>query len=145
MQPYNNIYSHVVYTIIFSRKRVGQALQFDMDLECQIEAYPPPAIEWYRDNILLNNNQHYRISHFPFDDEHTNTILRVITIEKKQYANYTCKATNIYGQKEGHVILFETVVPICPPACDGYNYNSGSDSLKILDLWILIWVYYYMF
>ena len=72
-----------------------------MDLECQIEAYPPPAIEWYRDNILLNNNQHYRISHFPFDDEHTNTILRVITIEKKQYANYTCKATNIYGQKEG--------------------------------------------
>ena len=84
-----------------SRKRVGQALQFDMDLECQIEAYPPPAIEWYRDNILLNNNQHYRISHFPFDDEHTNTILRVITIEKKQYANYTCKATNIYGQKEG--------------------------------------------
>ena len=113
-----------------------------MDLECQIEAYPPPAIEWYRDNILLNNNQHYRISHFPFDDEHTNTILRVITIEKKQYANYTCKATNIYGQKEGHVILFETVVPICPPACDGYNYNSGSDSLKIFDLWIIIWVYY---
>jgi len=124
------------------RKRVGQALQFDMDLECQIEAYPPPAIEWYRDNILLNNNQHYRISHFPFDDEHTNTILRVITIEKKQYANYTCKATNIYGQKEGHVILFETVVPICPPACDGYNYNSGSDSLKIFDLWIIIWVCY---
>lgn len=29
------------------RKRVGQALQFDMDLECYIEAYPPPAIKWY--------------------------------------------------------------------------------------------------
>ena len=28
--------------------------------------------------------QHYRISHFAFDDEYTNTILRVITIEKKQ-------------------------------------------------------------
>jgi hypothetical protein len=24
----------------------------------------------------------------------------------------------------GHVVLFETVVPICPPACDGYNYSS---------------------
>ena len=28
------------------RKRLGQALQFDMDLECRIEAYPPPAIKW---------------------------------------------------------------------------------------------------
>ena len=39
------------------RKRVGQALQFDADLECHIEAYPPPAIKWYRDNILLSTNQ----------------------------------------------------------------------------------------
>ena len=66
------------------RKRLGQALQFDMDLECNIEAYPAPAITWYRDKIQLKNNQHYSLSHFPFDDEYTNTILRVITIEKKQ-------------------------------------------------------------
>ncbi len=78
-------------TIKIPRKRLGQALQFDMDLECQIEAYPPPAIKWFRDNIPLTNNQHYQLSHFAFDDEYTNTILRVITIEKKQYANYTCQ------------------------------------------------------
>lgn len=111
------------------RKRLGQALQFDMDLECHIEAYPPPAIKWYRDNILLNNNQHYMISHFAFDDEYVNTILRVITIEKKQYANYSCKAINILGEAEGNVVLFETVVPICPPACDGYNYSSYATCL----------------
>jgi len=98
--------------------------QFDMDLECNIEAYPAPAITWYRDKIQLKNNQHYSLSHFPFDDEYTNTILRVITIEKKQYANYTCRAVNIMGEAEGHVQLFETVIPICPPACDGYNYSS---------------------
>jgi hypothetical protein len=23
--------------------------------------------------------------------------------------------------------LFETVVPICPPACDGYNFSSGQE------------------
>lgn len=113
------------------RKRVGQALQFDADLECHIEAYPPPAIKWYRDNILLSNNQHYRISHFAFDDEYTNTILRVITIEKKQYSSYTCKAINVLGEAEGHVVLFETVVPICPPACDGYNYSSGAENLYV--------------
>ena len=32
--------------ITIPRKRLGQALQFDMDLECRIEAYPPPAIKW---------------------------------------------------------------------------------------------------
>merc|ERR1719384_1124094 len=112
------------------RKRVGQALQFDMDLECHIEAYPPPAIKWFRDNIQLTNNQHYSISHFAFDDEYTNTILRVITIEKKQYANYSCRAINILGEAEGHVVLFETVVPICPPACDGYNYSSGTIGIQ---------------
>ena len=80
------------------RARVGQALQFDMDLECHIEAYPPPAIKWFRNGIQLTNNQHYSISHFAFDDEYTNTILRVITIEKKQYANYSCKAINILGK-----------------------------------------------
>jgi len=123
------------------RKRLGQALQFDMDLECQIEAYPPPAIQWFRDSILINNNQHYMVSHFPFDDEHTNTILRVITIEKKQYSNYTCTAKNIYGEEKGHVVLFETVVPICPPACDGYNY-SGCESLKLFNIWIWLLAYY---
>ena len=74
--------------------------------------------------------QHYGISHFAFDDEYVNTILRVITIEKKQFANYTCKAVNILGEAEGRVVLFETVVPICPPACDGYSfsfYTSGCE------------------
>ena len=33
-------------------------------------------------------------------------------------------AINVLGEAKGHVILFETVVPICPPACDGYNYSS---------------------
>ena len=59
------------------RKRLGQALQFDMDLECHIEAYPPPAIRWYDgEGRLIRNNQHFRISHFTFDDEYVNTILR---------------------------------------------------------------------
>ena len=59
------------------RKRLGQALQFDMDLECHIEAYPPPAIRWYDgEGRLIRNNQHFRISHFTFDDEYVNTMLR---------------------------------------------------------------------
>lgn len=123
------------------RKRLGQALQFDMDLECHIEAYPPPAIRWYDgEGRLIKNNQHFRISHFAFDDEYTNTILRVITIEKIQYANYTCEAENKLGKATGHVVLFETVVPICPPACDGYSYISGQDSVRVnmLYFWTIL-------
>ena len=42
------------------RPRMAQALQYDMDLECHIEAYPPPAITWHKDDVQLSNNQHYR-------------------------------------------------------------------------------------
>ncbi|KOB64600.1 Lachesin, partial [Operophtera brumata] len=41
------------------RPRLAQALQYDMDLECHVEAYPPPAITWLKDEIQLSNNQHY--------------------------------------------------------------------------------------
>jgi len=115
------------------RKRLGQALQFDMDLECKILAYPPPAIRWFREGTSepITNNQHYQISHFAHDDEYVDTILRVITIEKKQYGNYTCQAENRLGSQNGKVELFETVIPICPPACDSYNYSSGGMDLAL--------------
>ena len=54
----------------------------------------------------------------------------MITIEKIQYANYTCEAENKLGEATGHVVLFETVVPICPPACDGYNYASAESRIQ---------------
>jgi len=46
--------------ITVPRPRLGQALQYDMDLECHVIAYPPPAITWWKDDIQLSNNQHYR-------------------------------------------------------------------------------------
>lgn len=77
-----------------------------MDLECHVEAYPPPAISWLKDEVQLSNNQHYSISHFATADEFTDTTLRVITIEKRQYGLFTCKAQNKLGTAEGQVQLF---------------------------------------
>ncbi|ENN78882.1 hypothetical protein YQE_04671, partial [Dendroctonus ponderosae] len=88
------------------RPRLGQALQYDMDLECHVEAYPLPAITWEKDDITLVNNQHNMISHFAVADEFTDTTLRVITIEKRQYGQYVCKAANRLGTSEGRVELF---------------------------------------
>ncbi|TDG50757.1 hypothetical protein AWZ03_002746 [Drosophila navojoa] len=112
--------------ITVPRPRLGQALQYDMDLECHIEAYPPPAIVWTKDDIQLANNQHYTISHFATADEYTDSTLRVITIEKRQYGDYVCKATNRFGDAEARVNLFETIIPVCPPAC-GQAYYGGAE------------------
>ncbi|XP_029177585.1 lachesin isoform X2 [Nylanderia fulva] len=93
------------------RPRLGQALQYDMDLECHVEAYPPPAITWVKDDVQLSNNQHYSISHFATADEYTDTTIRVITIEKRQYGEYTCRAANKLGSAETKVELFEISMP----------------------------------
>ncbi|XP_060533195.1 lachesin [Cylas formicarius] len=108
------------------RPRLGQALQYDMDLECHVEAYPPPAISWEKDEITLSNNQHYKISHFAVADEFTDTTLRVITIEKRQYGQYVCRAANKLGTSTGRVELFETVIPVCPPACGSNRFAAAS-------------------
>lgn len=110
--------------ITIPRPRLGQALQYDMDLECHVEAYPPPAIIWVKDEIILSNNQHYSISHFATADEFTDSTLRVITIEKRQYGDYRCRAINKLGSDEAKANLFETVIPVCPPACGQAHYGG---------------------
>ncbi|XP_041970608.1 lachesin isoform X1 [Aricia agestis] len=118
------------------RPRLGQALQYDMDLECHVEAYPPPAITWLKEEVQLTNNQHYRISHFATADEFTDTTLRVITIEKKQYGTFKCKAQNKLGSDEGTVELFETIIPVCPPACGTARFG-GAHALAVSPLTVL--------
>lgn len=92
--------------ITVPRPRLGQALQYDMDLECHVEAYPPPALTWHKDEVQLSNNQHHSISHFATADEYTDSTLRIITIEKRQYGEYICKAANKLGSSEQKVELF---------------------------------------
>lgn len=110
------------------RPRLGQALQYDMDLECHVEAYPPPAIVWIKDDVQLSNNQHYSISHFATADEFTDTTIRIITIEKRQYGHYVCRAANKLGTAEAKVELFESIIPVCPPAC---GQSRTSDAAQI--------------
>lgn len=89
-----------------SRPRTGQALQYDMDLECQIDAYPLPAITWIKDNIELRNDQHYQVSHMNTSNDHTDSVLHVTNVEKIQYGQYSCKATNTLGSNATTIELF---------------------------------------
>ncbi|XP_077273464.1 septate junction protein lachesin isoform X2 [Temnothorax americanus] len=114
------------------RPRLGQALQYDMDLECHVEAYPPPAIIWLKDDVQLSNNQHYSISHFATADEYTDTTIRVITIEKRQYGEYVCRAANKLGTAETKVELFEISTPNINYPGLQWAAASRYDSLKWL-------------
>lgn len=100
------------------RPRYGQALNYEAVLHCHVEAFPSPTIVWIKDNQQLTNNQHYYISIFSTSDEFTSTTLKVRRIEKKQYGNYTCRATNKLGSTDAEITLFETTNIVCPPACD---------------------------
>ncbi|KAF0312793.1 Lachesin [Amphibalanus amphitrite] len=119
--------------ITVPRPKVYQAMQYNMDLECLVEAYPPPSITWLKDGIVLNNNQHQMMSMFPITDQTTDSNLRTLTIEKKQYGNYTCRAANRLGTTESVVELVEAFIPVCPPACDvpGYSTNSRAPPLVL--------------
>ncbi|XP_076310249.1 lachesin-like [Tachypleus tridentatus] len=122
--------------------RYGQALQYDMDLQCHVEAFPSPSIVWLKDGLELNDNQHYRISIFATADEFTDSTLRVISIEKRQYGVYICKALNKLGSHQQKIELYETANVICPPAC-GIDLISSSPStfhatLPILSLILTI-------
>ncbi|KAF7280562.1 septate junction protein lachesin [Rhynchophorus ferrugineus] len=130
--------------VTVSKPRLGQALQYDMDLECHVESYPPPAMRWEKDGITLSNNQHYEISDFATPDGFTDTTLRVVTIEKRQYGQYTCKAANKLGTSEAQVELFESIIPVCPPACGSSQYGNAatlSTSTAAITIAIIMFMY----
>lgn len=102
--------------------RYEQALQYDADLHCSIEAFPSPSISWIKDGQELNNNQHYSVAIFDTSNEFSQTTLRVKKIEKRQYGVYQCRAANKFGYTEAEVRLDETPNVVCPPACDTANY-----------------------
>lgn len=112
--------------------RYEQALQYDADLHCYIEAFPSPSISWVKDGHELNNNQHYSVAIFDTSSEFSQTTLRVKKIEKRQYGIYLCRAANKFGVSEAEVRLDETPNVVCPPACDSPNYlTSGAPYLQV--------------
>ena len=115
--------------ITVPRPEVGQALRYDVDLECHIEAYPPPSIGWVKDEFHLANSKKYKISNFVTADEFTDSTLRITKLEGKNYGSYKCVAVNKLGQAEARTVLVETSNPVCPPAC-GQGYNSSNTLSK---------------
>ncbi|CAH1732425.1 unnamed protein product [Aphis gossypii] len=96
---------------------VGQAVNYDVYLECHVESNPPPAIIWIFNGIQLTNNENYLISDLTTADDKIDSSLQIIKIKNYLYGDYICKAANILGTAEITITVFETVLPQCPPVC----------------------------
>lgn len=110
--------------------RYEQALQYDANLHCTVEAFPSPSISWIKDGHELSNNQHYSVAIFDTSNELSQTTLRVKKIEKRQYGVYQCRAANKFGVSEAEVRLDETPNVVCPPACDAQNYLTSAAAVN---------------
>ena len=66
-------------TIELPSPRIPQALYYEVKMECQIHAYPAPAIRWYKNNgtELIHNNGHHTIDHFAAQDDLVVSTLKV--------------------------------------------------------------------
>ncbi|CRK95584.1 CLUMA_CG009045, isoform A [Clunio marinus] len=109
--------------ITVPQPKLGQALRYDIDLQCHVEAYPPPQIIWVKDEFLISNSRKYKVSNFGTADEFTDSTLRIVKLDQKQFGDYKCKAVNKLGSDEAVIHLYEANSPVCPPAC-GQEYNN---------------------
>ncbi|XP_027849989.2 lachesin-like [Aphis gossypii] len=97
--------------------RVGQAVNYDVYLECHVESNPPPALIWMFNGVQLSNNKHYLISDFATADDKIDSRLQIIKIKNYLYGDYICQAANNLETAEITITVFETVLPQCPPVC----------------------------
>ena len=63
--------------IAVPRPRVPQAAGYDVELECLITAFPPPAIKWTKGNDSVTNGDTRQISHFALQQDVTRSTLKV--------------------------------------------------------------------
>lgn len=47
-------------SISVPRPKVAQALDYDIELECRVEAYPAPSVVWYKQDLHLHDDGDYR-------------------------------------------------------------------------------------
>lgn len=111
------------------RPKVGQALDYDIELECRVEAYPSPAVMWFKNGVQISNDgdygwvaffhfwkeQHFQMDFFYFSDSITNvatindvttSVLHISTIEPEHFGDYECKADNKLGSAKTRINLF---------------------------------------
>lgn len=92
--------------------RTPQTLYHEARLLCEIEAFPPPAINWKKDNQTIRNNGTFHVTHFASADEKTTSQLKVLETTTDTYGVYECEAKNRLGGDSQQLVLYKSKLPI---------------------------------
>lgn len=118
------------------KESYGQAVDYDVDLYCQVEAFPEPSILWLKDrHQIFDNQRNHHISSFTAASGFTETRLRIRAVDREDFGEYICKAINKLGHDQKKVTLYETLEVRCPPAC-----GLVSRSSPVLESFVLLCV-----
>lgn len=67
-------------SIEIPRPRIAQASGYDAKLNCEIAAFPAPAIFWEKDGEVITNSDRIKISHFASQNDVTTSTISVIAL-----------------------------------------------------------------
>jgi len=127
-------------TIAVRRPRVQQAAGYDVILQCQMEAFPGPKINWFQlgNEQALDNSGQYSVAHFTQGPTTTTSSLRIAGVTKENYGKFECQAENSHGEASSSVELSETNIPIPEAAFAGVAGTSGLASVILSSLLIIL-------
>ncbi|GAU88574.1 hypothetical protein RvY_01253-2 [Ramazzottius varieornatus] len=103
-----NIQVEFAPVIRVPRARIGQALYYERELECIVEAFPAANVEWSFDGRKIVDDAHYHVSSFTKANDATEMKLRIKNIQKRHYGAYECVAHSRLGSARGKVEFYET-------------------------------------
>ncbi|CAC5392971.1 HNT [Mytilus coruscus] len=98
-------------------RRFSQYLYKETILQCIVRANPIQFLEWQRNGIRIESSTKYRVDLYDDHFEINTKILdlNIHSIQKEDYGNYTCVASNNLGKDRETMILYEAVELTKPP------------------------------
>ncbi|XP_065811778.1 hemicentin-1 [Labrus bergylta] len=109
-------------------KEVKIKVNSTLTLECAAQAFPTPALQWYKDGQILRADDHVSITA-------NGRIIQIKSAQVSDTGRYTCIATNIAGEDEKD---FDVNIQVPPnfnrPGGDGDTWSSPGFGVDVRDV-----------
>ncbi|XP_037910647.1 lachesin-like [Hermetia illucens] len=95
---------------------VGVPMNYNVTLECFIEAHPTSLNYWTRENDqMISESTKYKTETIPGTPSYKATMrLTISNVEKSDYGSYKCVAKNPRGETDGTIKLYTSSPPTTP-------------------------------